>query len=126
MHGILPLVLVTVAVALNIASAIVLKEAVELANPTTIVLIGLLSLVALINLLRVVFWAAIHRRYRLSDSYPLTAIFFPMILLVSMFYGEQVSAFKIAGTLLITLGVAFHVGNGASSVSFRRETDGSS
>ena len=123
MQRILPLLLVTVAVALNIASAIVLKEAAELADPTAVVLIGLLTLVALINLLRVVFWSAIHRRYRLSDSYPLTAIFFPMILLLSMLYGEQVGAYKIAGTLLITLGVAFHVGNGASGVSFRRKPD---
>lgn len=125
MQTLLPLMLVTTAVVLNIASAIVLKEAVELTDPTMLLLIGLLALVVLINLLRVGFWAAIHRRYRLSDSYPLTALFFPMILLLSLFYGEEIGAYKVLGTLLITIGVAFHVGNGASGTVRDRTTDAS-
>lgn len=125
MQGFLPLLLVTVAVALSIASAIVLKEAVQLVEPTMLVLFGLLALVVLINVFRVVFWAAIHRRYRLSDSYPLTALFFPMILLVSILYGEEISAYKVLGTLLITIGVAFHVGNGAQTTVRDRTTGGS-
>lgn len=101
----LPLLLVSIAVALNLLSAIVLKEAADMGRPTLMAIIGILTLVALINLFRVMFWAAIHRRFPLSASYPLTSIFFPMILIISALYGENIGTSKIVGTLFITLGV---------------------
>ncbi len=101
----LPLLLVSIAVALNLLSAIVLKEAADMGHPALLVIVGIIMLVALINLLRVMFWAAIHRRFPLSDSYPLTSIFFPMILAISALYGESIGVGKIVGTLFITFGV---------------------
>ena len=107
----LPLLLVSIAVALNLLSAIVLKEAADMGHPTLMVIAGIIMLVALINLFRVMFWAAIHRRFPLSDSYPLTSIFFPMILAISALYGESIGMGKIVGTLFITLGVVVLVTN---------------
>lgn len=105
--------LVSVAVGLNLASAIVLKEAADLKHASLLIITALIALVALINLLRVAFWAAIHRRFRLSDSYPLTSLFFPMILALSALYGEEIGLAKLLGTTIITLGVLVLMGGDA-------------
>ena len=99
------ILLVSIAVGLNLVSAIVLKEAADMQRSSLLVIGTLIFLVILINLLRVVFWAAIHSRFRLSDSYPLTSLFFPMILVLSALYGEEIGLAKLFGTGLITLGV---------------------
>jgi len=109
MQRLLPLLLVSAAVMLNIMSAIMLKVAADMERPTLLIVIGFLVLVVFINLLRVVFWSAIHRRFPLSDSYPLTSIFFPMILMISVLYGEHIGLSQLIGTLLITVGVVILV-----------------
>jgi len=99
------ILLVSVAVGLNLVSAVVLKEAADMGRASLLVVTALIFLVVLINLLRVAFWAAIHKRFRLSDSYPLTSLFFPMIMVLSALYGEEIGFAKLIGTVLITLGV---------------------
>jgi len=101
----LVVILVGVAVGLSLLSAIVLKEAADMRHAPVAVIGGLIGLVIIINLMRVGFWSAIHKRFRLSDSYPLTSIFFPMILVLSALYGEEIGLAKLVGTSLITLGV---------------------
>lgn len=101
----LAILLVSVAVGLNLVSAVVLKEAADMGRASLLVVTALIFLVVLINLLRVAFWAAIHKRFRLSDSYPLTSLFFPMIMVLSALYGEEIGFAKLIGTVLITLGV---------------------
>lgn len=102
---VLATLLVSVAVSLSLVSAVLLKEAANMNQASLLVISALIFLVIVINLLRVVFWAAIHKRYRLSDSYPLTSLFFPMILALSALYGEEIGIPKLIGTALITLGV---------------------
>jgi len=102
---VLAIFLVSVAVGLSLVSAVMLKEAADMAQASYLMIAAFITLVIFINLLRVAFWAAIHKRFRLSDSYPLTSLFFPMILLLSAFYGEEIGFTKLIGTLLITLGV---------------------
>lgn len=102
---VLALLLVGVAVGLNLVSAVVLKEAADMRQASLLVVGSLILLVVFINVLRVFFWSAIHKRFRLSDSYPLTSLFFPMILALSALYGEEIGIAKMAGTVLITLGV---------------------
>lgn len=97
--------LVSLAVALNLLSAIVLKEAADVKDASLALISIVLSVVVLINLTRIGCWAAIHRRFQLTDSYPLTGLFFPMILVASAFYGEEIGTAKLTGTLLITVGV---------------------
>ena len=101
----LAVLLVGITVCLNLVSAIVLKEAADMGRSSLLVTAALIFLVILVNLLRLGFWAAIHKRFRLSDSYPLTSLFFPMILVLSALYGEEIGPARLAGTLLITLGV---------------------
>lgn len=101
----LAVMLVGVAVGLNIVSAVILKQAADMNEASTLLVGVLILLVVIVNLLRVAFWAAIHKRFRLSDSYPLTSLFFPMILLVSMLYGEDIGYTRLFGAVLITLGV---------------------
>jgi drug/metabolite transporter (DMT)-like permease len=102
---ILVIFLVSMAVGLNLVSAVVLKEAADMARTSLLVIAVLITIVVFINLLRVALWSSIHKRFRLSDSYPLTSLFFPMILALSAFYGEEIGPAKLIGTLLITLGV---------------------
>lgn len=102
---VLAILLVSVAVGLNLVSAVVLKEAADMEHASTLMIATILFLVVLINLLRVGFWSAIHKRFRLSDSYPMTSLFFPMILVLSALYGEETGLVKLIGTALITLGV---------------------
>jgi multidrug transporter EmrE-like cation transporter len=102
---VLAMFLVSMAVSLNLVSAVMLKEAADMAQTSLLMIAALITLVFFINLLRVVLWASIHKRFRLSDSYPLTSLFFPMILALSALYGEDIGLAKLIGTFLITLGV---------------------
>ena len=102
---VLALVLVVVAVGLNLLSAVLLKEAADMGQAPMIAIGVLILLVIFINFLRVLLWSAIHKRFRLSDSYPLTSLFFPMILMLSVLYGEEIGFAKLVGTAFITLGV---------------------
>jgi len=111
------MLLVSVAVGLNLVGAVVLKEAADMEHASMLMIATLIFLVVLINLLRVGFWAAIHKRFRLSDSYPLTSLFFPMILVLSALYGEEIGLAKLIGTALITLGVLILMNDNKPEVS---------
>lgn len=98
-----PVVLVLAIVLLQLAAAWVLDHAADrragliVAAAAIVVAIGL-------NLGRFVLWGYAHRRYPLSHIYPLTALFFPCILILSYFQGDVVGATEILGTVLITAG----------------------
>jgi drug/metabolite transporter (DMT)-like permease len=104
------LVLSTVVIQLLVAT--LLKELAMRNAPTAWILIVLAAAVAL-NGLRFLVWGYTHRRYPLSHSYPLTALFFPCILLVSAWYGEPIRATQIAGVGVIMLGLALTTWEGA-------------
>lgn len=101
----LVVILVGVAVCLNLVNAVVLKEAASLDDPTVLLIGALIMLVIVISSGRVLLWAAIHKRFNVSDSYPLTSLFFPMILVLSVWYGEEIGVAKFVGTAFITMGV---------------------
>jgi drug/metabolite transporter (DMT)-like permease len=93
------------AVGLNISAAILMKL---LANQTRIAILLLLlgiGLVVLLNGLRLVVWMFANKRFPLSTMYPLTSIFYPLMLIVSYFFGEKITSYQIFGTFLIALGV---------------------
>jgi hypothetical protein len=105
-----PLPLVSTTVVLQLASAWVLGSvAAMLPRPGWV--IGVIAILAAIglNLLRFVIWGYAHRRFPISHTYPLTALFFPCVLVLSYFRGDLISMHQIAGTLLITIG-AFWLG----------------
>lgn len=101
----LAVVLVGIAVCLNLVSAVVLKEAASVEEATVLLIGALIMLVVVISLGRVFLWAAIHKRFNVSDSYPLTSLFFPMILVLSVWYGEEIGPTEFVGTAFITMGV---------------------
>jgi len=96
---------VMAAVGLNVFSAIVLKTLADQSPLPIAVLLGGVVVVMLINALRLVVWYFANRRFPLSTLYPLTSIFYPIMLVVSYSYGESIDLLKIIGTLFITMGV---------------------
>ncbi|MFQ5508348.1 MAG: hypothetical protein ACE5FN_03315 [Leptospirillia bacterium] len=95
------------AVALQIISAVVLKGMADHPLlPALFVALGIV-LVAALNAARFLAWGYAHRRYPLSHSYPLSSMFFPLMLGVAWLYGDPISANQVAGTVLITAGVAW-------------------
>lgn len=101
----MPLLVVTLAVALQIGAALVLKSLADLGRaPGVLLLLGIAG-VALLNGLRFLVWGVAHRRWPLSHSYPLASTFFPLMLAVAWAYGDPIRPTQVAGTALITAGV---------------------
>lgn len=98
-------IFVLAAIGLNVLSAIALKMlADQIDMPVTFLLIGI-GLVILLNALRLLVWHFTNKRYPLSTVYPLTSLFYPIMLVVSYWYGEPISILQIFGTIFITTGV---------------------
>ena len=88
----------------NVTSGLVLKTLADHASGWLITGIGF-SFVFALNGARLVIWLLANRRFPLSTTYPLTSLFFPIMLSISYAYGEPVNVVKILGTLLIASGV---------------------
>jgi len=68
----------------------------------------ILSMVILLNISKFIIWGKLNKRFDLSKTYPLTAIFFPLIFIISIMTGDsKISTQKIIGLILIFLGVYF-------------------
>jgi multidrug transporter EmrE-like cation transporter len=98
------ILLVSGIVGVNVASGLLLKTLADHASGWLITGIGF-SIVFLLNGARLVIWLLANRRFPLSTTYPLTSLFFPIMLGISYAYGEPVNLLKIVGTLLIASGV---------------------
>jgi multidrug transporter EmrE-like cation transporter len=98
------ILLVSGIVGVNVASGLLLKTLADHASGWLITGIGF-SIVFLLNGARLVIWLLANRRFPLSTTYPLTSLFFPIMLGISYAYGEPVNLLKIVGTLLIAGGV---------------------
>lgn len=100
-----PYVLVSSTVVLQLAAAWVLDTAAGLRPPTgSTVAAAAIAVAIVLNIGRFIIWGYTHRHFPLSQTYPLTALFFPCILLLSYAQGETTGIFEIAGTTLITAG----------------------
>jgi multidrug transporter EmrE-like cation transporter len=95
---------VTGIVGANVASGLLLKTLADHASGWLITGIGF-AIVFILNGVRLVIWLLANRRFPLSTTYPLTSLFFPIMLGISYAYGEPVDMLKIVGTLLIASGV---------------------
>jgi len=103
-----PLLVMLLAVALQVAGATVLKTLADGADRASLSLAALgIGVVVVLNLLRIVVWGAAHRRYPLSRTFPLSALFFPAMLLLALAYGEEPGVRQVAGALLITGGASW-------------------
>lgn len=98
---------VTLTVLLQLVGAALLKQA-SLSVPLGLLLPAVLILAAFgVQGLRFLLWGYAHRRWPLSLTYPLTAVFFPLLIALAAFYGEPVAAQQWLGGLCITAGVAW-------------------
>lgn len=69
---------------------------------------GIISSVLFINFMKFKLWGTIYSRYHLSESYPLVALFFPLIYFVAIISDEaEFDAIKIFGILLILIGIRY-------------------
>ena len=109
-----PLLIVLLAVAMNVASAVVMKLLANRPGIPVALLVAGFTLVVALHGARLVVWGACHRRYPLSRAFPLSSLFFPLMLPVALAFGEPVGAGQCIGALMIFAGV-FHLsrhGNG--------------
>jgi drug/metabolite transporter (DMT)-like permease len=99
--------LVLSTVLIQIVVAILLKQLADFggARPYWLVA-GIIAAAAGLNGIRFLVWGYTNKHYPLSSSYPLTALFFPCILLVSAAYGEPVAWGKVAAVIVIVAGLA--------------------
>lgn len=70
-------------VAMTIASALLLDFAADQYKTINLLVLLLLGTAVAVNVVKFVFWGWVLKRYDLSTSYPLTAIFFPLIFLTA-------------------------------------------
>jgi multidrug transporter EmrE-like cation transporter len=96
--------LVSGIVGVNVASGLLLKTLADHAEGWLITGLGF-AIVFMLNGARLVIWLLANRRFPLSTTYPLTSLFFPIMLGISYAYGEPVDLLKVVGTLLIASGV---------------------
>src|SRR3990170_1550160 len=92
-------------VGLNLLGAIAMKVLADRPGISLLFLLFGIGSVILLNGLRLVVWMFANDRFPLSTMYPLTSIFYPLMLVVSFFWGEKFSPLRIGGTVFITLGV---------------------
>lgn len=93
------------AVALQVAGAVLLKVLADVTPDTDrLLLLAGVGAVAVLNLIRLAVWGYAHSRFPLSTSFPTSALFFPAMLVVAVAYGDPIGWAQVAGALLITLG----------------------
>ena len=69
------------------------------------VIVGITFVLGL-NVFKFIVWNFLHKRYDLSSTYPMTAIYFPLIYIISVFKAEvTVDILSIIGILFVFFGV---------------------
>ena len=97
--------LVMLVVFLQIGVALSLQWGATHAHTLSITIL-ILSMALLLNGLRFVVWGALHRKYDLSKTYPLIALFFPIIYTIALYQNEAtLSWHKILGLIFVFIGV---------------------
>lgn len=104
-HPMVLVALVLSTVVLQLLVAVLLKELADAAPRPGLALAMVLALAVGLNGLRFLLWGYTHKHYALSRSYPLVALFFPCILLLSLWYGEPVGWMQVVGVAAIMAGV---------------------
>ncbi len=99
-------ILVFSTVLITVSSSLLLDYTAALITKTNIIALMLIGTAYCLNILKFIVWGKIHKNFDVSQSYPLTSIFFPMIFLISYFKGEtELSFCKIVGAAIIIIGL---------------------
>lgn len=99
--------IVTLTVLLQLVAAALLKQAAVESHLGVLLPVLLIGLALAVHAVRFVLWGYAHRRWPLSMTYPMTAVFFPMVIIMALAYGEPVHATQAVGALLVAAGVAW-------------------
>ncbi|MBM3703067.1 MAG: hypothetical protein FJW63_08815 [Actinobacteria bacterium] len=96
---------VLILVILNLFAAVLMKilSLINIENYFVIVL-GVIT-VMIINLFRLIVWYHANKQFNLNIIYPLTSIYYPLVLFVSYFFNEKITFIQIIGTIFIMSGV---------------------
>jgi multidrug transporter EmrE-like cation transporter len=70
-----------------------------------VVLAGYYAVILALNLGRFVVWGRIHREFPLGIAYGTSAVIFPCIVALSVYYGEGFSWRQLVGVVLVMVGV---------------------
>lgn len=93
------------AVCLQVGGAVLLKV---LADSRETLSVGLILLgigaVLSVNVLRLGVWGLAHSRFPLSSTFPLSSLFYPAMLGVAVWFGDDIGAQQVVGALLIASG----------------------
>jgi hypothetical protein len=100
------LILVSSTVCITLFTAILLNYGAKNSTFLSLSGVGIIALVVFINFMKFKLWGTIYRRYHLSESYPLVALFFPLIYFVAIISNEaEFDTIKILGIFLILIGI---------------------
>lgn len=98
--------LVILTVLIQVVASLILDLRAKSAESYSLVSLAIIFGVFVLHGVRFIFWGHIHKKYDLSKSYPLIAVFFPIIFIVALIKGEtEVSLFKLLGLSFIILGI---------------------
>lgn len=96
---------VLTSIMLTILSAILLNFTSQKYSLLSIAGIILIGCVIFVNFVKFILWGKIYNKYDLSEVYPLTALFFPIIYIISLYQNETSLSFrKLIGVLIILVG----------------------
>lgn len=101
--------IVLLAVVIQVVAAVGLKEVADRPELPLLLVAAGIGVVGLLGGVRFLIWGYAHKRYPLSHSYPLSGMFFPLMLAVAWVYGDPIHLTQLAGTGLITVGVVWLV-----------------
>lgn len=97
--------LVLSTVIFSVLSSLILNFATNFQNKKLLVFL-FLGIVIVLNIFKFILWGYIHKNYKISKSYPLTSIFFPIIFIISIVMEElNFSLHKLFAVLLILSGI---------------------
>ena len=100
------LLLVFSVVLVTLATAMLLDYGAKQNNLLSLSSFLIVTIVIIINFAKFKVWGIIYKRFHLSESYPLVALFFPLVYAVSIYNGEaKLEANKVIGIVLILFGI---------------------
>lgn len=109
--------LVMSSIGLQLINAALIKHASLPAADGMVRVAVILMLVLVLAFGRLLLWNAIHRRYPVSLAYPMSALFFPAVLVLAWSMGESIDSMRVAGCIVVMLGVFLILSSDSTSTA---------
>lgn len=103
-------------VLLTLLTAFILSYSAKNIKLYSITCILIFSLVIFLNIIKFLIWGGLNKKFDLSKTYPLTAIFYPLIFITAILTGDTIiSIQKVLGLIFISFGVYYFERYGVDS-----------